>query len=195
VWGRLDARSPPCCGYTGEVKSTDVLADAFGRVRSDVHRAVDGLDEAALNLRLDDHANPVAWLVWHLTRVQDDHLADLAGAEQAYTAAQGDGTSWADRFGLDLDPSSIGYGHTTEQVDAVHVTDPALLTGYYDDVHERTLAYLRTLSDDALDEVIDDAWDPPVTRGVRIISVVDDDIQHAGQAAFVAGIARRRAGG
>ncbi len=97
-------------------------------------------------------------------------------------------------LGFDLDPSSIGYGHTAEQVAAVHVADPAPLTGYYDDVHERTLAYLRTLSDDDLDEVIDDAWDPPVTRGVRIISVVDDDIQHAGQAAFVAGIARRRPG-
>jgi uncharacterized damage-inducible protein DinB len=186
VWTR---GSPACCGYTGGVKSTDVLADAFDRVRSDVHRAVDGLDETALNLRVDDTANPVGWLVWHLTRVQDDHLADLAGAGQAYTE-----NGWADRFGLDLDPSSIGYGHTSEQVDAVHVTDPALLTGYYDDVHTRTLAYLRTLSDDDLDEVIDDAWDPPVTRGVRIISVVDDDIQHAGQAAFVAGIARRRAG-
>ncbi|MDL5159541.1 mycothiol transferase [Actinomycetospora termitidis] len=168
------------------MKSSDVLADAFGRVRSDVHRALEGLDERALNLRLDPDANPVGWLVWHLTRVQDDHIADLAGTEQAYTS-QG----WAGRFGFDLDPSSIGYGHTAEQVAAVHVTDATLLTGYYDAVHDRTLEYLRTLSDDDLDEVIDDAWDPPVTRGVRIISVVDDDIQHAGQAAFVAGIARR----
>ncbi|MEJ2866563.1 DinB family protein [Actinomycetospora sp. OC33-EN08] len=168
------------------MNSSDVLADAFSRVRSDVHRAVEGLDERALNLRLDPDANPVGWLVWHLIRVQDDHLAELAGSEQAYTAL-----GWAGRFGFDLDPTSIGYGHTREQVDAVHVTDPALLTGYYDAVHERTLAYLRTLSDADLDEVIDDAWDPPVTRGVRIISVVDDDIQHAGQAAFVAGIARR----
>ncbi|GAA4855388.1 DUF664 domain-containing protein [Actinomycetospora corticicola] len=160
--------------------------DAFGRVRSDVHRAVEGLDERALNLRLDGDANPVGWLVWHLTRVQDDHIADLAGVQQAYTS-QG----WAESFGFDLDPASIGYGHTTEQVAAVHVTDPALLVGYYDAVHDRTVDYLRTLSDEDLDTVIDDAWDPPVTRGVRIISVLDDDIQHAGQAAFVAGIARR----
>lgn len=168
------------------MNSSDVLVDAFGRVRSDVHRALEGLDERALNLRLDGEANPVGWLVWHLTRVQDDHLCELAGMEQAYTA-QG----WADRFGFDLDPASIGYGHSSEQVAAVHVTDPGLLTGYYDAVHDRTVAYLRTLSDDDLDEVIDERWDPPVTRGVRIISVVDDDIQHAGQAAFVAGIARR----
>jgi hypothetical protein len=167
------------------VNSIDVLVEAFGRVREHVH-AVDGLDELALNLRVDTEANSIAWLVWHLTRVQDDHVADLAGAEQAYTA---DG--WADRFGFDLDPASIGYGHTPAQVAAVHVADPSLLTGYYDAVHERTLSYLRTLTDDDLDEVIDDRWDPPVTRGVRLVSVVDDDIQHAGQAAFVAGIARR----
>ncbi|GLZ51526.1 DinB family protein [Actinomycetospora sp. NBRC 106378] len=168
------------------MNSSDVLVDAFGRVRSDVHRAVEGLDERALNLRLDGDANPVGWLVWHLTRVQDDHIADLAGHQQVYTS-QG----WADAFGFDLDPASIGYGHTSEQVAAVHVTDPAMLVDYHDAVHDRTVDYLRSLSDDDLDEVIDDAWDPPVTRGVRIISVVDDDIQHAGQAAFVAGIARR----
>ncbi|WP_018331972.1 mycothiol transferase [Actinomycetospora chiangmaiensis] len=168
------------------MNSSDVLVDAFGRVRSDVRRALEGLDERALNLRLDEDANPVGWLVWHLTRVQDDHIAELAGLQQAYTS-QG----WAETFGFDLDPSSIGYGHTSEQVAAVHVTDATLLADYYDAVHDRTVDYLRTLSDEDLDEVIDNAWDPPVTRGVRIISVVDDDIQHAGQAAFVAGIARR----
>ena len=171
------------------MNSVDVLLDAFGRVRSDVARALDGLGADELALRVDDTANPVSWLVWHLTRVQDDHLADLAGAEQAYTA---DG--WSARFGLPLDDGDIGYGHTSDQVDAVArtTTDPTLLLGYLDATQERTVAYLRTLADDDLDAVIDDAWDPPVTRGVRIVSVVDDDIQHAGQAAFVAGIARAR---
>ncbi|NMO90445.1 mycothiol transferase [Actinomycetospora sp. TBRC 11914] len=168
------------------MNSIDVLVETFGRVREHVHGTVEGLDEKALNLQVDAEANPIGWLVWHLTRVQDDHVAELAGTEQAYTA---DG--WADRFGFDLPPSSIGYGHTPAQVAAVHVTDPALLTGYYDAVHDRTLAYLRTLADADLDEVIDDRWDPPVTRGVRLVSVADDDIQHAGQAAYVAGIARR----
>jgi uncharacterized damage-inducible protein DinB len=119
--------------------------------------------------------------------VQDDHVADLAGTEQVYTAA-----GWADRFALDLDPSSMGFGHTREDVAKVQVDDPGLLVGYLEAVHERTVSYLRSLSESDLDEVIDDAWDPPVTRGVRLISVVDDDIQHAGQAAYVAGLARRR---
>lgn len=165
----------------------DVLVDAFGRAQSDAQRAVDGLTADELSWRADAEANPIAWLVWHLTRVQDDHVADLAGTEQVYTA---DG--WARRFDLPLDDASIGYGHTSEQVASVRVDDPALLTGYLDAVHERTVAYLRTLSGDDLDEVIDDRWDPPVTRGVRLISVVDDDIQHAGQAMFVRGVLERR---
>ncbi|MFC5141912.1 DinB family protein [Actinomycetospora rhizophila] len=165
----------------------DVLVDAFGRAQDDARRAVDGLTADELSWRADAEANPIAWLVWHLTRVQDDHVADLAGTEQVWTA---DG--WARRFDLPLDDASIGYGHTSEQVASVRVEDPALLTGYLDAVHERTVAYLRTLSGDDLDEVIDDRWDPPVTRGVRLVSVVDDDIQHAGQAAYLGGLVRRR---
>lgn len=165
----------------------DVLVDAFGRARSDATRAVDGLTADELSWRADAEANPIAWLVWHLTRVQDDHVADLAGTEQVWTA---DG--WAHRFDLPLDDASIGYGHTSEQVASVRVDDPALLTGYLDAVHERTVAYLRTLAGDDLDEVIDERWDPPVTRGVRLVSVVDDDIQHAGQAAYLGGLVRRR---
>jgi uncharacterized damage-inducible protein DinB len=165
----------------------DVLVDAFGRAQSDAQRAVAGLTADELSWRADDEANPIAWLVWHLTRVQDDHVADLAGREQAWTA---DG--WARRFDLPFEDSSIGYGHTSEQVAAVRVDDPALLTGYLDAVHARTVAYLRTLSEADLDEVIDDNWDPPVTRGVRLVSVVDDDIQHAGQAAYLAGLIQRR---
>jgi hypothetical protein len=169
------------------VDAIDVLVDAFGRARGDAARAVDGLSADELSWRADSDANPIAWLVWHLTRVQDDHVADLAGTEQVWTA---DG--WARRFDLPLEDSSIGYGHTSEQVAAVRVDDPALLTGYLDAVHERTVAYLRTLRGEDLDEVIDERWDPPVTRGVRLVSVVDDDIQHAGQAAYLAGLVQRR---
>ena len=171
------------------MNAIDLLVDAFGRVASDVHRAVDGLGPDELALRLDADSNPVSWLVWHLARVQDDHVADLAGTEQVYTA---DG--WAGRFALSLDDTDMGFGHSRAEVDAVRVDSVELLLGYHDAVHDRTVAYLRTLTDDDLDAVVDDDWDPPVTRGVRLISVVDDDIQHAGQAAYVAGVARRGTG-
>jgi uncharacterized damage-inducible protein DinB len=164
-----------------------LLTDAFSRIEEEVHGAVDGLSAEQLAYRLDAEANSIAWLVWHLTRVQDDHVAGVAGSEQVWIA-QG----WADRFGLPFRVRSIGYGHSSDEVAQVRVDSPKLLTGYYDAVAARTLEYVGGLTDADLDRVVDEAWDPPVTLGVRLVSVIDDCAQHAGQAAFVRGIVLRR---
>ncbi len=168
----------------------DLLADAFGRVRETVHEAVDGLTPGQLAFRPESGANSIAWLVWHLTRIQDDHIADVAGTGQVWTSGRG-GTSWADRFGLPFAASATGYGHGTEAVAAVQVESGELLTGYYDAVHEETLRYVRGLSEEDLDRIVDKAWDPPVTLGVRLVSVISDDLQHAGQAAYLRGLIER----
>ncbi|MFC8535584.1 DUF664 domain-containing protein [Streptomyces sp. NPDC057249] len=167
---------------------TDILTDGYTRIRETVHAAVEGLGPDDLHARLDDDANSIAWLVWHLTRVQDDHIADAAGTEQLWTA-QG----WAGRFDLPLPTDATGYGQSSEEVAAVRVGSADLLIGYYDAVHENTLGYLRGLGGHALDRVVDEAWDPPVTLGVRLVSVLSDDLQHAGQAAYVRGVLERRA--
>ncbi len=165
----------------------DLLVDGFGRVRENVHAAVEGLTAEQLRTRLDDEANSIAWLVWHLTRVQDDHVADVAGTEQVWT-----GQDWLSRFGLPFPAGDTGFGHRPADVEAVRVDQPELLTGYYDAVHEQTVRFVSGLDGQALDRVVDEAWDPPVTLGVRLVSVLDDDIQHAGQAMFVRGVLERR---
>ena len=172
------------------MRETDLLMDAFGRIRSLVHGVVEGLEPHRLELRVDEEANTIAWLVWHLTRVQDDHIAEVAGRDQAWTAE-----GWADRFGLPFDDADTGFGHSPDEVGQVRVADPGLLTGYHDDVHAHTVEFLQKVTPDDLDRVVDEAWDPPVTLGVRLVSVIGDDWQHAGQAAFVRGVAERRTGG
>jgi uncharacterized damage-inducible protein DinB len=164
----------------------DVLIDGFGRVREAVHDAVRGLKVTELNHRLDQRANSITWLLWHLTRVQDDHVSEVAGREQTWTSE-----GWYDRFDLPLSPDDTGFGHTSEEVASVRVNSPKLLTGYYDAVHAHTLSYLDGISDEDLDVVVDESWTPPVTLGVRLVSVIADDLQHAGQAAFVRGILLR----
>ncbi|MEV6550372.1 DUF664 domain-containing protein [Streptomyces sp. NPDC051597] len=166
--------------------SSDLLLDAFGRIREGVAEAVEGLSGEELAFRIDGSANSPAWLVWHLTRIQDDHIADAAGGEQVWT-----GQGWARRFGLPLDDSDTGYGHTSAQVASV-TASAELLTGYHDAVHARTAAYLAGLDGKALARVVDTSWDPPVTLAVRLVSVVSDSLQHAGQAAFVRGVLSRR---
>ncbi|MEW2080448.1 DUF664 domain-containing protein [Streptomyces sp. NPDC005283] len=169
------------------MNSSELLADAFERVREAVHAAVDGLSPDSLNARLDPGANSIAWLVWHLTRIQDDHVADAAAGEQVWFS-QG----WADRFELPFAKGATGFGHTSKQVAAVRVQSAELLLGYYDAVHEQTMRFVSGLDDAALDRVVDETWSPPVTLGVRLISVLADDLQHVGQAAFIRGSLERR---
>jgi uncharacterized damage-inducible protein DinB len=166
--------------------SADLLTDAFGRIREEVHQAVDNLSRADLAYRLDPEANSIAWLVWHLTRVQDDHVADAAELEQVWTSKD-----WAEKFGLPFGRLATGYEHDSSEVAEVQA-DAELLTAYYDAVHEQTIRYVRTLTDADLPRVVDESWDPPVTLGVRLVSVISDDLQHAGQALFIRGILLRR---
>ena len=166
--------------------SAEVLTDAFGRIRDVVHRVLDGLSREQLATRLDNEANSIGWLIWHLTRIQDDHIAGVAGTEQVWISA-----GWVERFGLPLDPEDHGYGHTSAQVASV-VVDAEPLAAYHDAVHEATVAYLAGLTDADLDRVVDERWDPPVTLGVRLVSIVHDDVTHTGQAAFIRGILERR---
>jgi uncharacterized damage-inducible protein DinB len=147
-----------------------------------VHDVTAGLTVEQLAYRPGREANSIAWLIWHLTRIQDDHVAHVAGAEQAWTA---DG--WADRFALTFDAAATGWGQTPDQAAVVRAS-AELLTGYYDAVHERSERFVRTLTDADLDRVVDERWVPPVTLGVRLVSVLADDLQHAGQAAYLRGL-------
>jgi hypothetical protein len=167
----------------------DLLVDTFERVRTATRRAVEGLDTAALTFRLDGEANTIAWLVWHIARIQDDHIAGLHADEQA-PAEQVWNTGWYERFAVPFDRSDTGYGHSNDDVAAVRAGAADLL-GYLDAVHEATIAYVQRISAGDLDRVVDRTWDPPVTLGVRLVSVAADNLQHAGQAAFIRGLALR----
>jgi uncharacterized damage-inducible protein DinB len=168
------------------MRSNEMLVDAFQRVRDAVHPVVQGLTPEQLTARLNGQANSIAWLVWHLARVQDHHISDAAGTEQVWTAE-----GFEQRFGFPFEPDATGYGHGPEDVAAVKVDSGELLIDYYEAVHRATLRFLEGLSDADLDRVVDTSWDPPVTLGVRLVSVVDDDLEHVGQAAFVRGIVER----
>lgn len=165
-----------------------VLTDALTRVREQVPAVVGGLGEDQLAWRPDPDANSIAWLIWHLTRIADDHVAEVAGTDQVWNF---DG--WYERFGLPFPADAHGYEHSSAEVAAVTVSSD-LLAGYHEAVAKAALAYVGTLTPSDLDRVVDERWDPPVTLGVRLVSVVNDCAQHVGQAAYVRGLLERRTG-
>jgi hypothetical protein len=169
------------------MQTNDVLTDAFGRILHDFERAVQGLTAGELAFRPDPDANSIAWLTWHAARVQDDHISALANRPQAWTELD-----FHRRFEMPFDPRDIGYGHTSEQVAAVRPDRPEMLVEYLSAVTERTLEYLSGVDASELDRIVDRNWDPPVSAGVRLVSVVDDSMQHVGQALYVRGLIERR---
>lgn len=167
------------------MQAIDPIIDLFGRVREEVQAVLMGAEADVLGYRADRHANTIAWLVWHLTRVQDDHIVAAYDSEQVWTSA-----GWADRFGLPFGVTVTGYGQTSSEAGRVLVHGE-LLRGYHEAVAERTVQLLRSTGAADLERIVDTRWDPPVTLAVRLISVASDDLQHVGQAAYVRGLAER----
>jgi hypothetical protein len=164
------------------MKSNDLLVDAFVRIHETVSATLNGIDDGSLVRRPAGNGNSIAWLIWHLSRIEDAQVASAAGLEQVWTS-QG----FTGRFDLPLPEGDTGYGHSTGQVDAVRAA-PELLLAYYDAVHRQTVEFLRTLDDEDFDRIVDYRWDPPVTLGVRLVSTIADCLQHVGQAAYAKGL-------
>lgn len=164
-----------------------LLLDGFDRVVERVPDVVDGLSNDELLWRPDGEANPIGWLLWHLARQADVQIAALSERETVWAE-----NGWAERFALPYDQASMGYGMSSADVGAFTITDPALFAKYQSAVHERTTEVVDSLGDDDYEKVIDDSYDPPVTVGVRVLSVLDDASKHLGQAEYVKGMVERR---
>ncbi|MDQ4133029.1 MAG: DinB family protein [Actinomycetota bacterium] len=162
---------------------SELLLELYGRVPPLARHAVDGLRPDRLTARPTPESNSIGWLVWHLARVQDGHVAEILEEDQLWTSGP-----WARRCALDPDPSDTGYGHSPEEVAGVRPEGPEVLIEYLDAVWARTRALLESLAPGNLDRIVDRRWDPPVTLGVRLVSIADDSLQHAGQAAYVRGL-------
>ena len=168
-----------------------IIADGLSRGRGVLRRALDGLDDAALAYRPAEHTNPLGWLVWHIVRLEDDHVASLLGTGQLWTE---DG--WHERFEMPPDGSDFGTRQTLDQVNAVKAPSGDLPLNYYNAVAERTDRYLETLTEVDLDRVLDEPqFQPLPTVGVRINSLIHHVAHHAGQIDYLRGLRDPSAGG
>ncbi|WP_347354385.1 DinB family protein [Intrasporangium sp.] len=165
-----------------------LLRDGFDRVREGVAAVVDGLGADELCWRVDPEANPLGWLVWHLTRQQDAQVAHLSGLPSPWRA------QWSERVGLAYPARASGYGMSPDEVGRFSVGDGRLLVGYHDATHDLTMRWLDAMTDEDWGRVIDPGWDPPVIVAVRAVSILEDSEKHLGQAEYLRGLLLRRRG-
>lgn len=161
-----------------------LIIDGYGRVLQVLEEALDRLTQDDLNQQPRPDCNSMGWLTWHLTRVQDDHIASLMGKDQLWTSE-----GWHARFNRAPEPKDIGFGHSSEDVAAFQSPDVKTLLDYHRAVLERTKGYIATLSLSDLDRELNEPWYQPLpTVGVRLISIMSDSLQHAGQIAYLRGL-------
>jgi hypothetical protein len=162
----------------------ELVLDGCGRIMEALEEALNGLSVDDLGWQPHPDCNSMGWLAWHLTRLQDDHIAALMGEEQLWVRDE-----WHERFGRPRDPGDIGFGHTAEEVAAFRPPPVGVLLDYHRAVLERTKRYIASLSQADLDRELDEPWFQPLpTLGVRLVSVISDDLQHVGQIAYIRGL-------
>ena len=165
--------------------TSDLLVDTLSRVRENVHAVLESTPQDRLARPPAEGANTVAWLVWHIARGLDEQCGEVFGYAPVWEAG-----GWRERMALPLPADAHGYGMTFDEVLRVQASAEHL-RGYVDDTCAAAEQALRGVTDDDLDRVVDEGWDPPVTLAVRLVSVLDDCTQHVGQAAYASGILTR----
>lgn len=161
----------------------EVLTDGAQRAVEMAHNVLAGIDAATLTTMPGGTGNSIAWLVWHAARQMDVQIADLSGGATVWESG-----GWSQRLGVERGPDEFGLGDSPEQVAALRVDDPAGLEEHLATCVAAFTSYVDGLSGEDLDEVIDDSWDPPTTRGVRLVSIINDASAHLGQAAYARGL-------
>ncbi len=162
---------------------SDVLTAGIPR---SLHVALDGATAEQLAYRPAGESNTIAWLVWHLTRIQDRIVASLSNQDELWVT-QG----WHDKFGRPADSNDNGMRHDDQQVLSIQPESPELLWNYYNAVSSNAARVLATFSPADLDKPVDPA-NPETRVGDRLRICVLDNVSHAGQAAYLRGVIERR---
>ncbi len=161
-----------------------MLLDNARRPQERLLRVMDGLSVDQLNARPAAKIAPsiksIGWLVWHTAREQDLQIAALADTQALWTR---DG--WNKRFAFDLPDDTEDWRHTPAEAEKVVIRDAALLRDYLAASTQAVIDYLQQLPLADWGAIIDRNWKPPVTRAVRLVSIIDDAAMHSGQAVYV----------
>lgn len=168
----------------------ELIVDGYERLPDLMKDVLAGLSMGDLDWQPHRDCNSLGWTAWHLTRGQDSQVADLMGDPQLWIR---DG--WHERFKRAADPEDTGYGHTAQQVRAFASPSARVQLDYLRAVTARTLEYLASLAPRDLAQELDEPWSQPrPTVAVRIVSILADCHQHAGEASYIRGLlkARRR---
>ncbi|MFC2060072.1 DinB family protein [Chloroflexota bacterium] len=158
-----------------------LIVDTYERSSQALERALEGLTQDDLNQQPNPDSNSMGWIVWHLTRIQDRAIADLTGEEQLWIK-----DTWHSKFNRPADPQDVGVRHMPEDLAAFKSPDVQTLLAYHQAVLQVSKRYISNLSQTDLDRWL--GHPRYATVGARLVVLISENLQHAGQVAYVHGL-------
>ena len=158
-----------------------LLQNVFERVAQYLEKALDGLTQEDLNQLPGSDCNSIGWLTWHLTRSQDSAISSLMGKEQIWIADK-----WYSKFNRNPDPADTGFGHSSEDVARFQSPEAKTLLDYHYAILRQTKEYISKLSTAELGQETNNPRHPTV--GLRLAAIINDNLQHTGQVAYLRGL-------
>lgn len=159
----------------------NLFIETLERVLQSLEKALANLSQNDLDEQPHRDCNSMGWLTWHLTRTQDRAIADITGEKQIWIEG-----GWYSKFNRAPDPADTGFGHKPEDVAAFRSPNVETLLAYHRAVLEQSKQYLGSISAADLGRKLHHPKFPTV--GARLVSVLSDDLQHAGQVAYLRGL-------
>ncbi len=167
------------------MKWQELLSGIFARVSRELEKSLEGLTAEDLSMQPSRDSNSIGWIAWHLTRAQDRVISDFSGEEQLWLKDR-----WHEKFNRSPDAADTGYGHSPEDVAGFKSPGVKTLVDYHHAVLERTKGYLDNLSEVELAREVDHPRYPTV--GAHLTAVINDNLQHVGQVAYLHGLLKGR---
>jgi uncharacterized damage-inducible protein DinB len=145
-------------------------------------RAVEGLTHEEITWTPAPHSNSLAFILWHVTKAEDFWVNRVIKRGSEIDATEG----WRGKLGT---PDDGGTGYSEEQLQAWPTPRLEDLRAYAQAVHEKTVAFLDSITPERLLEVPEPER-PQETVGDILAHLITEIALHVGQIDYLRGVQR-----
>ena len=144
-------------------------------------KALNGLTQGEATWSPSPECNSIAFILWHMTRVEDFFVNRVIQREKELYEAQ----KWQEKLGT----PTKAYQYTVEELQAWPAPKLEILREYANSVRENTLAFLNSIPPERLSEVPRPDRSPD-SIGVTLEHLMTEIALHVGQIAYLRGVQR-----
>jgi uncharacterized damage-inducible protein DinB len=161
----------------------DAVKAGMTEYLDELKQKLEGLTEAEVQWQATLDTNTIAWLVWHMAKVEDSWInVWIAGGEEVWVTGK-----WAERTGIA--GTSGGFGQVMDEVRSMPNVPISELVAYYEAVRKAAFETIDGMTDaDMANEI--DRGHGPITWSWILGHVMVEESQHLGQVALIRGMIR-----